>query len=137
MIVKLSDNRWYGGWLQSRVVNVGGGDVDKLKDGSHKTKVVPRSAKKLTIPSHLVWGVRKYHGMQETGPKRTSSSQAWINFSNAVTAFLAAPTTLSTSNHARNPCRKKPRRVETTSAISPLASIRWLYQDLQATATQW
>ena len=82
------------------------------------------------IPSHLIWGVREYHEMQESGLKQTSCNQR-INFFNAATASLAAPMTLCTCNHARNLSCKKPRRVETINVISHLASIRWPYQDLQ------
>ena len=119
------------GRFQSGVVNVGGRNIDDLEEVTRKLKVVCCNVEELIILGHLVWSAHEYREMGQSEAKQTSCNQG-INFSSAEIASLAAPMTLSTSNHARNPSCRKLRRMETIAVTSPLISIRWLYQYLQA-----
>jgi hypothetical protein len=65
IIVKFSDDRRGRGQFQSGMVNMGGGELDDLKEVGCELKIVSCSVEKLIIPGYLIWGVREHSETQE------------------------------------------------------------------------
>ena len=93
--------------------------VFKKADGPDSFTIVPDLAEAVPTP-------------QDGGKTYVFKLRKGIKFSNATTASLVAPITLSTSNHARNRSCRKLRKAGTIVVMSPLTSVRWLCHDLHA-----